>query len=602
MNRTIQSLAFALLASLLARQAAAQSVTLDQYRAAPTGRDGFVLSRPVGLGHLRGSASLQLDYALAPLVLQRVGQPSTPLVQHQLGAQVGVAIGLFDRFVVYARLPTTLVMTGQSVPGFPQAQGAGLGDLALGGRYVMLGDDGDPVALALEVEATAPTAAAAQSQQLLGAPGLTVTPRVLAEVRPIPRLRIQANLGGRFRDTVDFQSLRVGDALTWGLGASFAVIEQMLEARVEAWGSTGFAHFADPNTSPTEVLAGARLTALPGLVFGLAAGMGLGSGYGTPTFRGAFTVSWVFPEPATPSATRDGAGAGLVAGERTTDEPQTTVAESSQPEDGSQDGDAVADAGGEHAAATPNDSTGETSENAATGETATGETPTGETATGDTTTGDTATEGPAARYAALDRDGDHIPDAEDHCPLDVEDFDEIRDGDGCPEVDADEDGLADASDHCPLTPGTQRGGTCGGCPERACMGGSGGSIDIGERVEFETGSDVIRTESEDVLRDVVSIVGTNPQLRRIRVEGHTDSVGDDGNNLELSRRRAASVRRWMVAHGIEAERVEAWGCGEAFPLNSNEHSYGRRANRRVEFLIVDPPTSRVQREGCQPAD
>src|SRR5690606_32524139 len=117
-----------------------------------------------------------------------------------------------------------------------------------------------------------------------------------------------------------------------------------------------------------------------------------------------------------------------------------------------------------------------------------------------------------------------------------------------------------------------------------------------------TGSDVILPESEAVLRDVVSIIGSNPQIVRVRVEGHTDDVGDDAANMELSRRRAASVMRWMVAHGIEASRIEAWGCGEMHPVRPNTRASGRQANRRVVFLIVEPPTAQAILPGCQRAD
>lgn len=554
------ALAFALLA--LALPVRAQSVGLDQYRAAPTPRDGFVLSRPVGLGHLRPAASLHLDYGLAPLVVETERGLGAELAAHQLSGQLGLAFGLFDRFVAYARLPVHLVFEGESAGGFPRADGAGVGDLALGARARLYGEDDSLFALALELEATVPTAAAADAQQQLsGESGASFTPRVLAELRPHPLVTIQANVGARFREEAVFTGLTVGHELTWGLGAGVWVVEDLLEARVETWGSTSFERFGMDQVTPAEVFAGARLVPLPGLVVGLGGGFGIGRGYGTPAFRGALTVGWV-------GSSFDG----------------TSVPDASERVDpvmrrqGSED-DSEREGGEPGAQLMVGSSTPEGREPGS-------------------GSGSEAAVDASLPYDELDRDGDGIVDALDRCPLDAEDFDEIQDEDGCPEENADGDAFLDPDDRCPLTAGEQTSDACAGCPEHACMAQSGGSIVIGQRVEFEVGSDVIMPASEPVLRDVVAIVSTNEQIVLVRVEGHTDSVGDDADNLELSRRRAASVMRWMVARGVEASRVQAWGCGEMHPLESNANELGRQTNRRVEFLIIDPPTSQTIRQGC----
>lgn len=582
----------------LSSPAAAQSVALDHYRAAPTGADGFVVSRPVALGHLRPAASLHLDYALSPLVLKDEGQVVSQLVEHQLAGQLGLALGLFDRFVAYVRVPVLLAMEGSPTPGFPMADGAGLGDLALGARVLLHGDADEPFALALELEATMPTAAAARGQQqLLGDSAVTFTPRLVAEVRPLPILRVQANLGTRFREDAGLPSLSVGHELTWGMGAGLFVVQDVLEARVEVWGSAGIANLDEPIAAPAELFAGARVTPVDGLVLGLGGGLGLSTGYGTPAFRGALTVSWIGPsqtrEPA-PSETTPATGtrpgpvlAALAEDLGPSEEP-------SEPEPSAEPSPLATteptSAGGTDDAATPG---GSAAPPEATLVRADERAP---------TLAGRRARIPREAYAELDRDGDRIPDARDLCPLDPEDFDEIQDDDGCPEEDADGDGLPDTEDRCPLTEGSQRDPSCAGCPERACMARSGGSIDIGDRVEFQRGSDVIDPASENVLRDVLAILRTNEQIRRLRIEGHTDSMGNDDTNLQLSRRRAASVRRWLGERGIAPERVEAWGCGELHPIQTNERSAGRRANRRVEFLIVDPPTDQALHTDCQSAE
>ncbi|MGO1749426.1 MAG: OmpA family protein [Marinobacter sp.] len=75
--------------------------------------------------------------------------------------------------------------------------------------------------------------------------------------------------------------------------------------------------------------------------------------------------------------------------------------------------------------------------------------------------------------------------------------------------------------------------------------------------------------------------------RRVRVEGYTDSTGNDGYNQELSERRAQSVRDALVSQGIERRRVETNGYGEQYPVASNDTSAGRQQNRRVEIVISD---------------
>lgn len=97
---------------------------------------------------------------------------------------------------------------------------------------------------------------------------------------------------------------------------------------------------------------------------------------------------------------------------------------------------------------------------------------------------------------------------------------------------------------------------------------------------------------------------SNPDIQQVRVEGHTDSRGPDEYNMELSRRRARAVMRWLTSRDISEERLEAWGCGEVVPVESNDSAAGRQKNRRVEFHIVKPPPPDGVREpdGCVQID
>ncbi len=72
---------------------------------------------------------------------------------------------------------------------------------------------------------------------------------------------------------------------------------------------------------------------------------------------------------------------------------------------------------------------------------------------------------------------------------------------------------------------------------------------------------------------------------RVRIEGHTDSVGSNRNNQRLSEGRAKAVRAYLIGQGIDPGRLISAGYGEDRPIEDNGTKEGRAINRRVEFLI-----------------
>lgn len=110
-------------------------------------------------------------------------------------------------------------------------------------------------------------------------------------------------------------------------------------------------------------------------------------------------------------------------------------------------------------------------------------------------------------------------------------------------------------------------------------------IEIKKQVHFATNRDVILPDSAQLLDEVAATILENPQLPEIRIEGHTDSQGDDAYNKELSERRARSVMRALLDRGVASSRLSAVGLGETMPISSNKTSSGRAQNRRVEFMI-----------------
>jgi OOP family OmpA-OmpF porin len=101
---------------------------------------------------------------------------------------------------------------------------------------------------------------------------------------------------------------------------------------------------------------------------------------------------------------------------------------------------------------------------------------------------------------------------------------------------------------------------------------------------FETGKDTIRPDSQPTLQEIAKLLKANPQLK-VRVVGHTDNQGKADYNLDLSRRRAASVVRELTTnHAVVSDRLDSFGCGLYAPVSSNESEEGRAKNRRVELV------------------
>ena len=103
-------------------------------------------------------------------------------------------------------------------------------------------------------------------------------------------------------------------------------------------------------------------------------------------------------------------------------------------------------------------------------------------------------------------------------------------------------------------------------------------------IYFDVGSAVIKPESEMVLKEIAEVLGGNPGWK-LDVEGHTDNVGGDAYNLELSRQRAAAVKDALVSrHRVAAQRLSTTGFGASRSKEPNETLAGRARNRRVELV------------------
>ncbi len=112
-------------------------------------------------------------------------------------------------------------------------------------------------------------------------------------------------------------------------------------------------------------------------------------------------------------------------------------------------------------------------------------------------------------------------------------------------------------------------------------------ITIDQMIHFDFDKSNIKKDSYGILNDVASILKANPQIKKIRIEGHTDAIGTDAYNMKLSQRRANSVRDYLTQQGISADRLEAVGYGKSRPIAPNNTAAGRAQNRRVEFNVIE---------------
>ena len=112
-------------------------------------------------------------------------------------------------------------------------------------------------------------------------------------------------------------------------------------------------------------------------------------------------------------------------------------------------------------------------------------------------------------------------------------------------------------------------------------------VKLDGRVLFEVGSARIEVASVSLLSELARTLQLTPEIRRVRVEGHTDNTGDAARNLALSDDRARAVMDWLIAAGVSPDRLDARGYGEQQPVASNDTEDGRMQNRRVVLKILE---------------
>jgi OOP family OmpA-OmpF porin len=169
----------------------------------------------------------------------------------------------------------------------------------------------------------------------------------------------------------------------------------------------------------------------------------------------------------------------------------------------------------------------------------------------------------------MDSDNDGVIDANDQCPNSAPGA--VVDAKGC-EIDTDGDGVVDSKDKCPDT------------PKGNIVDENGCSLKVDLNINFETDSAVINNSYDSKIKKFADFMKAFPSVKG-KIEAHTDSVGSEKYNQQLSEKRAASAVKAIEAYGVEADRLNAIGYGETKPKASNDTAEGRAENRRVEGSI-----------------
>jgi outer membrane protein OmpA-like peptidoglycan-associated protein len=531
----------------------------------------FTVDRAGTLGHLEPAAQVYFDYLSEPVV-RGSGDDRTAVVDQQLAADVSAGIGLTERGQVGLHMPFYLVNDGQFAG--ESFSGATVGDLSVQPKYQLVTDEVSPVGLSARLDVTVPTG---DGEAFVGAPGVEVDPVLIADTSA-GDTDFAANVGASLAQGETFKNIDVGSRLTYGLGVEHTFVDGVLDVGAELYGDTPFGEFFDGPNSPLEGILGAKVRTGTGLVVKAGAGGGIAGGIGAPEFRAFVGVGY-------PDRSADADGDGIVdSADDCPNEPEDEdgfedgdgcpepdndgdgiddeddeCPEQPEDKDGFEDGDGCAD--------TDNDGDGvPDAEDECPDEAGPGE-------------------NDGCPKTTSDSDDDGIPDEQDDCPEEPEDEDGFEDDDGCPDPDNDGDGIADADDECPADPGLEANNGCPAEEKKAVRKDE--KIEILEKVYFEYDKAVIKEESYGVLDSVALILRTNPEIETVEIEGHTDNVGGEDYNKQLSESRAEAVKSYLVEEGdIAAERLEATGYGASQPLVPNNSDENRSKNRRVEFKIV----------------
>ena len=594
----LSSVAAFTVATCAAATAGAQTQTgykSNNFEPSERGSDWFANESLDLRGSFRPAIGVVGDYGYRGVIAayNSEGSVVASTVRNQAIIHPGASMVFWDRLRIGLDLPIQVFAHGHetAVGGVlypPPANEQSIGDLRVSADLRLVGVYGDAFTLAAGGSVYAPTG---QRDSYTGDEVWRLAPHVLV-AGDVGQIAYAARVGYEYRNlTENYLDTRLGSTVTFGGAVGVRFLDKRMLIGPEVFGQTVISnsHAFEERATPIEAMLGGHAKLGAGVRLNAGVGTMLTKGDGAPVLRGLVSLEWA-PEIETRSD-RDHDGVyddedacPDVFGVRTSD-PRTNgcpVVVVAPPSD--RDGDGIPDT-----------------------EDACPDVP-------GVRTNDPKTNG--CPPPPPDRDGDGIPDKDDACP----DVPGVKTDDpktnGCPS-DRDKDGIYDKDDACPDVPGIHTDDPkTNGCPDGdrdkdgipneidACPDEAGpksddpktsgcprvfiknAMIQILEQPKFDTAQWTIKPASDSLLTEVAKVMNDHAEIKQVNVQGHTDNVGPGPYNMNLSKQRAASVVKWLEAHGVAPARLTSEGLGFTKPLVPNDTEAGRTLNRRVEFHII----------------
>lgn len=554
---------FAAALLLSATMVHAEGTALDRFDPSERGSRFFTADSLALTADLPWAAGAVVDVAHEPLVVldENGGRIATP-VKDQFFTHVGASVTLAERFRIGLNLPILLAARTAAFEAedfdISPGDGPALGDVRLSGDVRLFGEHDGPVALAAGISLYAPTG----SPDALTSDGsLRLRPRLQAAGR-IGEFVYAAHASayvrtgdGRFAGDPDGTSLSLGGAIgLTALDGRFSFGPEVVASSVLSGGA-----FLSRSGTPFEAILGARWEIARALRVGAGLGPGLSQGVGTPAVRYLWSLEFS-PREDRPPLPTDGDRDGISDGDDAC--PMLFGSASADPavhgcppvEFADADGDGISD----DRDACPDGA-------------------------GPETPGRPETFGCPL---PPDADKDGFVDAADACPNQPGEHASDPKKNGCPPPgDTDGDGIFDDRDACADRRGMSNADPAwNGCPSAVIVGEE---IRLLGRVRFEPNRPKLVREGEEMLLAVARLMVDHPEITRLSVEVHTLSAGAPRRELELSKRRAEAITKWLTETGVEPNRLSVSAFGSDRPLAADATLEGKAKNERVEFRILE---------------
>ena len=559
---------------------------INRFNISERGSEWFALDSLDFRGNLRFAIGVTGEAAFKPIAIPQPEGHAT-VVSDQFYVHLSASLIIADTVRIGIDSPFLLQQTGHDanigLTHYSHPSKVQLGDGRVSLDVRLLNNYGDKFTLVAGAQLFNPAGARSQYSGDDESRGVFH----LIGAGDIGNFTYSASLGIMLRNgNYQFADQVIGDEAQWGAAVGLRLANRKLLIGPEFYGSTIISspHFFAYKETPMELLGSVHYMPADDWRIGAGAGPGLSPAYGTPDVRVLASIEWAphYVPPPPPVGDRDG--------DKIKDDvdacPDTPGVKTEDPKTNGcpladQDGDGVPDT----IDACPKDpgvKTDDPKTNGCPGDKDGDRIPDNTDACPDVP--GIATNDPKTNGCPADKDADGIPDDVDACP----DVPGVKSDDpkknGCPVAgDKDGDGIPDDVDACPNDAGPKNDDPKkNGCPMARV---ENGQVVITEQVHFKVGSAVILADSDVLLGEVAKVLTSHKEITKVRVEGHTDNTGSAATNRKLSKERAASVAKWLGAHGIDKARLDSEGFGPDRPIAPNSTAEGKAANRRVEFHI-----------------